>query len=193
MVWMPPERIAAFQEERRLQKQWQHRNVQQGLRGAKENRMQIARRTLVQTASVLRMPEEVVQRTSRERSEGSMMDIKLFPGIAVVYPSKVRYAAAHEDMLTVDMFDAVIERVLEVTVSSGSVPAMKHGSRPFETMTLLPDEIPPALHAKLAVLDVVRASLCKSPGERAQVPDVGIVFGTGVKWVIVTKEDCDGS
>lgn len=192
MVWMPPERIAAFQEERRLQKQWQHRNVQQGKRGAKENRMQIERRRFTQTTSVLQLAEEVAQRIEYPKLRDPMQDIKLFPGIAVVYPSKVRYAAAHEDMLTVDMFDATIEDVTEVQTSQHHVPHMKHGSRPFETMTLMPDEVPPALQAKLAVLDVVRASLCPQPSMRVHVPGVGLAFGTGVKWVIVTKEDCDG-
>ena len=197
MSWMSPDKVAAFQEERRVQKQWQQRNVSQGRRGAKENRVQIENRTLVQTKDVTEMPSEVAVRIGRRVSvvaqKDTTMDNKLFPGIAVVYRSTFRYAQAHEDMLTVDMFDATIAPVEDVSVSADTVPAMKHGARPFETRTLMPDEVPHALQGKLAALEIVRSSLCTTPETRAQVPGVGLVFGTGVKWVILTKEDCDGN
>lgn len=194
MGWMSPDKVAALLLERRVQKQWQQRNVSQGRRGAKENRVQIEKRTLVQTKSVIEMPEEVAVRLNRTGfpQKDTTMNNILLPGIAVVYRSTFRYAQAHEDMLTIDMFDATIEPVKDVVVSADTVPAMKHGPRPFETLTLLPDEIPHALQGKLAALEIVRSSLCTTPGMRAQVPGIGLVFGTGVKWVILTKEDCDG-
>lgn len=197
MGWMPPHVATAFQAERRVQKQWQQRNVSQGRRGAKENRVQIEKRTLVQTPNILSMPAEVGQRlghaTSHVENKDITVDTKLFPGVAVVYRSTFRYAQAHEDMLTIDMFDATIESVDEVKVHPGqNVPVMKHGARSFETRTLMPDEVPHALQGKLATLEIVRGSLCTTPTMRAHVPGVGVVFGTGVKWVILTKEDCDG-
>ena len=194
---MPPHVIAAFREERRVQKQWQQRNVSQGRRGAKENRVQIENRTLVQTKNVAEMPAEAAMRIGRKISAAPRKDTtvnnNLLPGIAVVYRSTFRYAQAHEDMLTIDMFDATIASVKDVEVHNGQhVPVMKHGTRPFETRTLMPDEVPHALQGKLAALEIVRSSLCTTPETRAQVPGVGLVFGTGVKWVILTKEDCDG-
>lgn len=118
-------------------------------------------------------------------------NLKLFPGVAIVYASNLRYQNVPPDAITVDMFDATPFNSGEVEKRSG-VPKLNHrpSGRPFETRSYADGVLPRTLSKKMAALHVVGASMDVTPTTHIVVPGVGVAFGTGVSWVNVTEEDC---
>ena len=124
--------------------------------------------------------------------EEAMADLKLYPGIAVVYASNLRYQNVPPEALTVDMFDAESPAgsAVEKRVGVPKLVLVDPPRRPFETRSFVDGALPRALADKIAALHVVGASLGVTTASRVTVPNVGVVFGTGVAWVILTEEDC---
>ena len=132
-----------------------------------------------------------MQRPAGTPLVNEMTDLNIFPGVAIVYPSNLRYRNVPPDAVTVDMFDAAPFDNGVVEKRSG-VPKLDHrpSGRPFETRSYVDGRLPRSLAKKMAALHVVGASMDVTPTTHIIVPGVGVAFGTGVAWVNVTEEDC---
>ena len=126
---------------------------------------------------------------------GIMGDLLLRDGVAIIYRSNLRYAAAPEDAITIDMFDANVKLPEEFTAGTAT-PILSRKSEQFNTMMVLREELPEFLIAKMDTLYVALKSCMPDRGKASfviTIPGVGAAYASGAMWVIITKEDLNGS
>lgn len=130
----------------------------------------------------------------------SIMDTKLYPGLAVIYEASLRYSNAPPGMFTIDMFDAWVKDDGDQVSASASTRRMqgtdRPGGRQMHTVSMMREQFPAWLEAKISTLSVVLSTLRtegSGPGFNVFVPKVGVAYTTGAYWVYLTKEECDGS
>lgn len=129
-----------------------------------------------------------------------VMDTKLYPGLAVIYEASLRYSNAPPGMFTIDMFDAWVKDEGDQVSASFSTRRMqgtdRPGGRQMHTVSMMREQFPAWLEAKISTLSVVLSTLRaegSGPGFNVFVPKVGVAYTTGAYWVYLTKEECDGS
>lgn len=125
----------------------------------------------------------------------TMGDLLLRDGVAIIYRSNLRYAAAPEDAITIDMFDAAVMMPEEFTAGTAK-PLLSRKSEQFNTMMVLREELPEFLIAKMDTLYVALKSCMPDRGKASfviTIPGVGAAYASGAMWVIITKEDLNGS
>lgn len=129
-----------------------------------------------------------------------IMDTKLYPGLAVIYEASLRYSNAPPGMFTIDMFDAWVKDEGDQVSASASTRRMqgtdRPGGRQMHTVSMMREQFPAWLEAKISTLSVVLSTLRtegSGRGFNVFVPKVGVAYTTGAYWVYLTKEECDGS
>lgn len=146
--------------------------------------------------------EAAFHRSADRAYEGTdtIMDTKLYPGLAVIYEASLRYSNAPPGMWTIDMFDAWVKEEGEHVAASNTTRRMEGVDRPngrqMHTVSMMREQFPPWLEAKISTLNVVLSNLRvegSPPGFNVYVPKVGVAYTTGAYWVYFTKEECDGS
>lgn len=194
--------VAFWEAQREERRTWQRRTTAQSARANKSLELRFkgkrfvyndARRTTQDLNEWALRYKASLQADSFDRE--TMGDLLLRDGVAIIYRSNLRYAAAPEDAITIDMFDAEVKLPEEFTSGSSKLSLVRR-SEQFNTMMVLRDEIPPFLTAKMDTLYVALKS-CQperpSPSFVATIPGIGAAFATGAMWVCITKEDLNGS
>lgn len=196
--------IAYWEAKREGRRSWQLRTAQQGkkmkeiemsiLAGSRFTKIRILPPMTTTTLS-WRQRDVPINRNS-DRSDDVMRDLILKPGVAVVYNSQLRYVNAPDEAITVDMFDASISSMGdEVEKATGARKLTQHSPEMWTSMVFR-EEMPDFLLGKIDTLHVTLKSMFGEPmpaNSSVSVPGVGIAYGTGAKWIIITKEDLNGS
>lgn len=196
------ESFEQWAEKRRERVTWQQRTSQQSRQARKGPELAFSGKAFVECLDNFTRRDSVGwalrarNAANHEDRRGDVMgDLLLREGVAIIYKSKLRYAAAHEDAITIDMFDAEVKLPEEFTSGASKISLVRR-SEQFNTMMVLRDEIPPFLTAKMDTLYVALKS-CQperpSPSFVATIPGIGAAFATGAMWVRITKEDLDGA
>lgn len=125
-----------------------------------------------------------------------MKDLTLKPGVAVVYRSALRYNNAPEDAITIDMFDASIPAMGEEVHNGRAAHKLTQNSQEMNTSMVFREEMPEFLPAKIDTLHVAFKAIHGDTfyvQQSVSVPGIGIAYGSGAKWIIITKEDLRGT
>lgn len=194
--------VAFWEAQREERSTWQQRTSAQSARANKSLELKFkgkrfgyneARRTPQDLNEWALRYKASLQADSLERE--TMGDLLLRDGVAIIYRSSLRYAAAPEDAITIDMFDANVELPEEFTAGTAK-PILLRKSEQFNTMMVLREELPEFLIAKMDTLYVALKS-CMPDRSKASfvitIPGVGAAYASGAMWVIITKEDLNGS
>lgn len=194
--------VAFWEAQREERRTWQQRTSAQSARANKGLELKFnGKRFAIDGGARSRqdLGEWALRTTAPLQKDGLdwdiMGDLLLRDGVAIIYRSNLRYVAAPEDAITIDMFDANVELPEEFTAGTAP-PILSRKSEQFNTMMVLREELPEFLIAKMDTLYVALKS-CMPDRVKASfvvtIPGVGAAYASGAMWVIITKEDLNGS
>lgn len=195
--------IERWLEQAATKRTWQQRTSVQG-----KKMKEIEMSKLAGQAFRRRLPQEAYNETAswrqrrttdypgNELEHDCMKDLTLKPGVAVVYRSALRYDRAPEDAITIDMFDASIGAMGEEVLIGRGTHKLTQNSQKMHTSMVFREEMPEFLRAKIDTLHVTFKSIhgdTLDVQQSVSVPGIGIAYGSGAKWIIITKEDLRGT